>query len=94
MHKFCSKRRRFVIYLKINKKETMSFYLLQRQNDVVSPRRLPKNDFFPVRRSILQQFGGRGRGVDGRGRKRGSPTLQPLIASEISLDVGGSGDGR
>ena len=44
------------------------------QNDVVSRRRLPKNDIFPVRRSILQHFkttGGGGGG--GGGRKRGSP---------------------
>ena len=80
---FCPKRRRFVIYKKnkINTKrrrfvacrdKTTSFCRLQRQNDVVSNHRLPKNEF-PVSLSSLQRSGGGG-GGGGGGREKTGPT--------------------
>ena len=85
---FIPKRRRFAVvlskttsfcYLFKNKKkkETTSFYLLQRQNDVVSPHRLPKNDF-PYLSVQFAASGGRGRrigGVDGGAGRQGRRSL-------------------
>ena len=93
LHHFCPKRRRFVIYLKINKKETTSFYRLQRQNDVVSTRRLPKNDF-PCSFVQFAASGGRGRGMGGGGgggeRRQGR---QPVTVDLDRQASGGTTDG-
>ena len=67
-----------------NKKETTSFYLPQRQNDVVSPAPKPKyRNLF-----LILACSERGEG------KIGQPCRRRSLGSEISHENGDSGDGR